>query len=126
MKLLAPVFFLTTASLACAALNPSAPIVADKPDAAGVDFFEKNIRPVLAQKCYGCHSKESGKQKGGLSLDTREGIRMGGDSGHAVMPGDPTESMLMNAIRYTDKDMEMPPQKEGGKLPDEVIAKFEQ
>jgi hypothetical protein len=126
MKLTAPAFFLATASLACAALNPSAPVLNEKPDAAGVDFFEKNIRPVLAQKCYGCHSKESGKQKGGLSLDTREGIRMGGDSGHAVMPGDPTESMLMNAIRYTDKDMEMPPQKEGGKLPDEVIAKFEQ
>jgi len=126
MKLTAPAFFLATASLACAALNPSAPVVSDKPDAAGVDFFEKNIRPVLAQKCYGCHSMESGKQKGGLSLDTREGIRMGGDSGHAVMPGAPTESMLMNAIRYTDKEMEMPPQKEGGKLPDEVIAKFEQ
>ena len=126
MKLLAPAFFLATASLACAALNPAAPIIPDKPDAAGVDFFERNIRPVLAQKCYGCHSKESGKQKGGLLLDTREGIRMGGDSGHAVVPGDPTESLLLTAIRYTDKEMEMPPKKEGGKLPEETIAKFEQ
>ena len=126
MKMLAPSLFLATASLACAALNPAAPIVADKPDAAGTDYFEKFIRPVLSQKCYGCHSKESGKQKGGLLLDTREGIRMGGDSGHAVVPGDPKESLLLNAIRYTDKEMEMPPKKEGGKLPEETIAKFEQ
>ncbi len=126
MKLLGPALFLATASLACAALNPAAPIIADKPDATGTDYFERFIRPVLAQKCYGCHSKESGKQKGGLLLDTREGIRMGGDSGHAVVPGDPTESLLLNAIRYTDKEMEMPPKKEGGKLPEETIAHFEQ
>ena len=129
MKLLAPSLFLATASLASlasGALNPAAPIVAEKPDAAGVDYFERFIRPVLSQKCYGCHSKESGKQKGGLLLDTREGIRTGGDSGHAVVPGDPSESLLLKAIRYEDKEMEMPPKKEGGKLPEETIAKFEQ
>ncbi len=113
-----------TASLAGAAISPGT--AAEKPDAAGVEFFEKNIRPVLAKSCYGCHSKESGKQKGGLSLDTRELARLGGESGHAVVPGDPNESLLMKAIRYEDKEMEMPPRKEGGKLPDEVIAKFEQ
>ena len=91
-----------------------------------MEFFEKFIRPVLAQKCYDCHSRESGKQKGGLSLDTRESIRMGGESGHAVVPGDPKESLLMKAIRYEESDMEMPPKKEGGKLPEDVIAKFEQ
>ncbi len=115
---------IASASFAGAAISPSAP--AEKPDAAGVEFFEKNIRPVLVKSCYGCHSKESGKQKGGLSLDTRELTRLGGESGHAVVPGDPDESLLMKAIRYEDKEMEMPPRKEGGKLPDDVIAKFEQ
>ncbi len=101
---------------------PSTPVV----DAAGMEFFEKNIRPVLADKCYGCHSADSGKQKGGLSLDTRDGIRMGGDSGHAVVPGNAKESLLLRALHYTDKDMQMPPKKEGGQLPAEVIGKFEQ
>ena len=59
MKLTAPSFFLATASLACAALNPAVPVTAEKQDAAGVDYFERFIRPVLSQKCYGCHSKES-------------------------------------------------------------------
>ncbi|MEO6741706.1 MAG: DUF1549 domain-containing protein [Chthoniobacteraceae bacterium] len=126
MKLTATSLFLATASFASAAITPDAPVTGEKPDAAGVEFFEKFIRPVLAKNCYDCHSKESGKQKGGLSLDTREGIRQGGESGHAVVPGDAKESLMMKAIRYEDSDMEMPPKKEGGKLPDDVIAKFEQ
>ena len=130
MKLAASSFFLATASLASAAITPDIPVAVplggDKPDAAGVEFFEKFIRPVLAKSCYECHSRESGKQKGGLSLDTRENIRLGGESGHAVVPGDPKESLLMKAIRHEDSDMQMPPAKSGGKLPDDVIAKFEQ
>ena len=98
---------------------------ADAPDAAGLAFFEKNIRPVLASKCYKCHSAESEKVKGGLLLDTREGIRQGGDSGHAVTPGDLAESLLIKAIRYTDKDTQMPPEKSGGKLSGEVVRNFE-
>jgi len=126
MKLATTSLFLATASLASAAITPDARIAAEKPDAAGVEYFEKFIRPVLSQKCYGCHSKESGKQKGGLLLDTREAIRMGGDSGHAVVPGNPSESLLLKAMQYEDKEMQMPPEKEGGKLPGEVIARFEQ
>ncbi len=89
-------------------------------------FFEKNIRPVLVNKCYDCHSAKSEKVKGGLLLDTRDGIRRGGETGHAVVPGKIDESLLIAAIRYTDKDTQMPPQKNGGKLSDEVIANFEQ
>ncbi len=126
MKFAASSLFFATASLASAAITPDAPLTSEKQDAAGVEFFEKFIRPVLAQKCYDCHSKQAGKQKGGLSLDTREAARMGGESGHAVVPGEPAESLLMKAIRYEDSDMQMPPKKEGGKLPDDVIAKFEQ
>ncbi len=89
-------------------------------------FFEKNIRPVLANKCYDCHSAKSEKVKGGLLLDTRDGIRRGGDTGPAVVPGKPDKSLLIAAIRYTDKDTQMPPQKSGGKLPEDVIVYFEQ
>jgi cytochrome c553 len=91
-----------------------------------VDFFEKKIRPVLAEKCYSCHSEKADKIKGGLVLDTREGIRRGGDSGAAVTPGNLKESILIQAIRYADKDFAMPPEKKGGKLPDAVIKDFEE
>ncbi|MDP1590482.1 MAG: DUF1549 domain-containing protein [Prosthecobacter sp.] len=89
-------------------------------------FFEKKIRPVLVNKCYECHSAEADKIKGGLALDTREGLRLGGDSGPAVVPGDLKASLLIEAIRYHNKDFAMPPQKSGGKLPDAVIKDFEQ
>ncbi len=93
--------------------------------AAQAEFFEKHIRPVLAEKCYKCHSADSEKVKGGLLLDTREGIREGGESGHAVVPGDLKESLLIAALKWEDKDLRMPPEKDGGKLSDEVIANFE-
>lgn len=94
------------------------------PTAEGLAFFEKNIRPVLADKCYKCHSADAEKIKGGLVLDTRDGIRAGGDSGPAIVPGDLARSRLIEAIRYTNKDTQMPPEKKGGKLPDAVIANF--
>ena len=89
------------------------------------DFFESKIRPVLAEKCYGCHSVESGKSKGGLLLDTREGVRTGGDTGPAVVPGDLDKSLLIQAIRWHDPDTGMPPESKGGKLPDSMIADLE-
>lgn len=88
---------------------------------AGIEFFEKNIRPVLVSKCYECHSSSSKEPKGNLLLDTREGIRMGGDSGEAVVPGQLDDSVLLEAIRW--EGLEMPPEEQ---LPSETIAKFEQ
>ena len=88
-------------------------------------FFESKIRPVLAEKCYGCHSVESGKSKGGLLLDTRLGIRTGGDTGPAVVPGDLGKSLLIAAIRWHDPNTGMPPESKGGKLPGSIIADFE-
>jgi hypothetical protein len=114
--------FVALATLAC-----TLEVAADdgKHDAAQIDFFEKKIRPVLADKCYKCHSEKAEKIKGGLVLDTREGIRGGGDNGPAVVPGNLKESLLIEAIRYATKDTAMPPEKSGGKLPDAVIADFE-
>src|SRR5215831_17609566 len=92
------------------------------PDAAGLEFFEKKIRPVLVDRCYSCHSATAEKLKGNLHLDTREGTLKGGDLGPAVVPGDPERSLLIKAIRFTDPDLQMPPKK---RLPAEQVADFE-
>ncbi len=91
--------------------------------AEDTNFFEAKIRPVLVNKCYECHSAGAKKVKAQLYLDTRAGIRKGGETGPAVVPGNVADSLLMKAIRYADKDMEMPPKEQ---LPDSVIADFEQ
>jgi hypothetical protein len=91
---------------------------------AGIECFEKKIRPVLVEHCYQCHSalaENNKKLKAGLLLDTRAGLMKGGDSGPAVVPGKVQESLLLKALRYTD-ETRMPPK---GKLPDAVIADFE-
>jgi len=93
---------------------------AAEPTASGLAFFEKKIRPVLVEHCYKCHSASSEKVKGGLLLDTREGIRKGGESGHAVVPGDLKESLLISALKHDD--FEMPPKR---MLPAAVVADFE-
>jgi len=86
-------------------------------------FFESKIRPVLADNCYKCHSLEKGKSKGGLTLDTKAGVLKGGEIGPVVVPGKPEESPLIKAVNYHDKDLQMPPTKEGGgKLPEAQIA----
>ncbi len=84
------------------------------------EFFETKIRPVLVAHCYECHSSGSKEPKGGLLLDTREGIRRGGESGSAVVPGELDDSLILSALRH--ESLEMPPEK---KLPDSVIADFE-
>ncbi len=92
------------------------------PDPAGVEFFEKKIRPVLVERCYKCHSAESEKLKGALHLDTPEGIKKGGESAKpAIVPGDPDRSILIEAIRYKNEDLQMPPKQ---RLTDAQIADF--
>jgi hypothetical protein len=87
----------------------------------GIEFFEAKVRPVLVENCYKCHSTAAKKQKGGLHLDTRDAIRAGGDTGPAVVPGKPAESVLLKAVRHTG-DLKMPPD---SKLPDAAIADIE-
>ena len=93
-----------------------------QPTREQLDFFEKRIRPVLVKHCYKCHSEEAAKKdelRGGLLLDSRDGILAGGESGEALVPGKPEEGTLLGSLNY---DLyEMPP---AGKLPQEVIADF--
>ncbi len=91
-----------------------------------VEFFEAKIRPILVERCYKCHSLESGKSKAGLLLDSRDALRKGGDTGPAIVPGDPAKSLLIEAVRYGNEDLQMPPQDEGGKLSTEQIAALEE
>jgi hypothetical protein len=94
------------------------------PTPAALDHFEKKVRPVLVEHCYSCHSAEAEAKKklrGGLRLDTREAVLTGGDTGPALVPGKPGESLLLKTLRY-DGDVKMPPK---GKLPDSVIADVE-
>ncbi len=93
-------------------------------DAKGLEFFEKRIRPILVENCYECHSADAQankKLRGGLYLDSRDGVRKGGDSGPAIVPGDPKNSLLLKALRQTG-DVKMPPK---GKLPEPLIAELE-
>jgi cytochrome c553 len=91
------------------------------PPQAGMESFEK-VRPVLVQHCYRCHSTAAKKQRGGLLLDSRDGLRKGGDTGPAIVPGKPGESLLLKAVRQTGDVAKMPPK---GKLSDAVIADLE-
>ncbi len=88
----------------------------------GMDFFEKKVRPLLAERCMECHSPDK-KVKGGLRLDSREGWAKGGDTGPAVVPGEPDKSLLIEAVRYGNRDLQMPPKQ---KLTAEEIAVFDQ
>ncbi len=89
---------------------------------AGLEHFEAKVRPALATHCYECHSAQAKKLGGNLLLDSRDGVRKGGDSGASIVPGQPEESLLIAAVRYSPDAVHMPPK---GKLPAEVIAAFE-
>ena len=120
------------AGLLCAAASfhtaaADGPTAAPKADAAPaftpeqVAFYEKEVKPLLAQHCLKCHGAEA-KVKGGLNLATRAGALAGGDTGPAFDPKDPAASLLLKAVGYKDEAMRMPPK---GKLADHDIAVFE-
>jgi hypothetical protein len=94
--------------------------VAAEPE--GIEFFEKEIRPILVEHCLECHAGDT-EQKGGLVLDSRQGWTTGGDSGPAVIPGDPGGSLLVEAVRYENPNFEMPPK---SRLPADKIARLEE
>jgi hypothetical protein len=115
------VLFLSSGS----ALSSIAAPTALPPDQ--VEFFESKIRPILVDSCYPCHNAAEGKTKGSLALDTRDGLLKGGATGPGLIAGDPDKSLLIQAVRYTDEDLQMPPLKDGvgGKLSPEKIAALE-
>jgi mono/diheme cytochrome c family protein len=87
------------------------------PSAKGAEFFEKAIRPLLANNCFECHGPR--KHKAGLRLDSREALLTGGDSGPAIVPGHPEKSLLVKALHYKDEPR-MPPK--GQLTPKEIAA----
>ncbi len=102
----------------------SSPLLAADPDPKGIEFFENKIRPVLIEHCYECHStlaQEKKKLKGGLLLDSKEGLLAGGDTGPAIVPGKAKDSLLIQSLHYGG-ELKMPRK---GKLPANIIADFE-
>ena len=109
--LAACVYLSCTASVEANAANTK------KIPAEQVEFFEKEIRPVLVKRCYACHGSK--KQEASLRLDSHAWMMKGSDTGAAVVPGDPQKSRLIQVIQYHDDDSQMPPE---GKMPPQEIA----
>ncbi|MCE9563395.1 MAG: PSD1 and planctomycete cytochrome C domain-containing protein [Planctomycetes bacterium] len=100
---------------------PASPLIAaphapPKPTPEQIEFFEKKVRPILADHCYTCHGPK--KQNGGLRLDTVAGIKAGADDGPVLVPGDPAKSRLLKSVRH-EGDFKMPPKMA---LPAEAVA----
>jgi hypothetical protein len=108
------------AAAADSAAETAADALGDPSNPSSRAFFETRIRPVLTEKCQACHSAVLPSPKGGLRVDSREGLLTGGDSGPAIQPGDAEASLLLQAIRYDG--LEMPPT---GRLPKGVVEDFE-
>src|SRR2546427_10793012 len=101
------------------AIEVAVPASQTPPTAQSVEYFEAKVRPVLAANCYDCHTDE---RMGGLRLDSREGLLKGGESGPAIVPGDPDKSLMIAAVRQTGA-LKMP---KGGVLTaDDVSALVE-
>ncbi len=92
-------------------------------DDSKIAFFEKTIRPILINRCYECHSMESGKSKGGLLMDSRDAILKGGDNGPALVAGDPEKSRIIESVRYHNQDLQMPPK---GAMPAAEVRALEE
>jgi hypothetical protein len=107
------VLALVAVSTARASASPPA-----SPEPAAVEFFGKKVRPLLANNCSICDSVET-NSKGGLRVDDRNGLIQGGNSGAAVVPGKPEESLLLQAVRHEDGVPKMPPKK---KLTEDEVA----
>ena len=108
---------LSVASIAYTLL--SAPIAAAaEPDPSALEFFEKEVRPILVSRCYDCHSSKNEEPKGGLRVDSLAALTKGGETGPGVVPGKPKDSLLIDAVNYGDL-YQMPPK---GKMPAAEIA----
>ncbi len=111
--------FIGSLGFAILAAVPSAAWGQAPRDNASVEFFEENVRPILVDHCYACHSADT-KPAGGLRVDDRNGLLVGGDNGAAVVPGDPESSLLLRRVTHANPKRRMP--KEGQPLNKEQIA----
>lgn len=109
--------FACAASLLSASLQ-ALPATAEESEPA-LALFREKIEPLLRERCFECHSHDAGEASGGLMLDSKAGWQAGGDSGASLVPGKPDESLIVEAVRYTNPNLEMPPD---GKLSDAEIA----
>src|SRR5262245_48936360 len=98
--------------------TPAAKVALPEPTPAGIELFEKRIRPLLAEHCFKCHGEK--KQEGGLRLDSRAALVKGSDNGPVIDAADLAKSSLLDAINYGD-NYQMPPD---GKLPEPALAAF--
>ena len=98
------------------------PAQAEELTSEQTEFFEKKIRPVLAENCYECHNSVN-KAKGDLVLDYKDGFLDGGETGPALIPGKPKKSLLLQVLRHEIQDLKMP--KGGPKVMPEVLSDFE-
>jgi mono/diheme cytochrome c family protein len=115
-----PLTFRLTLLCLFIALTRGIGISADAVPADGKELFEKTIEPLLSEHCYKCHSHAADKIRGGLVLDSLDALLAGGDSGPAIVPGQPEKSLLVEAVGYGNEDLQMPPK--GKKLSDRQIA----
>jgi mono/diheme cytochrome c family protein len=106
-------------SLSLLLLLPAAALAQSAKEEAGVEFFEQKVRPILANHCYQCHSADT-KPAGGLRVDDRNGLLLGGDAGAAVVPGSPEKSLVLQRIQHANPKRRMP--KEGELLTDAEVA----
>lgn len=116
-KYAAPLGLLIAVCFFCEAMG------VDRNSANGIEYYEKEVRPLLAERCYKCHALNSKRVGGGLLLDNPSDWQRGGDSGPVLVPGKPNASLLIKAVRYADSDLQMPPK---NKLTDAEIRVLEQ
>jgi hypothetical protein len=109
--------------LACQSLMVASLALSSARAAEDLAFFEATVLPLLQKRCYECHSHEQ-KIKGGLALDLKSGWQTGGDNGPAIIPGDLAKSHLIQAVRYADPEMEMPPKGKLAASEIEVLEKW--
>ena len=109
--------FLFAAGVAVVALAASVP-PPPRLTARTVDY-NRDVRPILSEHCYRCHSAKAGKVRAGLQVDSREGLLKGGESGTVLVPGNPGQSRLIEAVRYATPELQMPPRR---RLSDEQVA----
>src|SRR5262245_27911067 len=116
--------FAAAALLLASAARPASSGEAKKPQAeptkAAAQFFESKIRPLLAETCFKCHGDK--KQRGGLRVDSLAALLEGGDSGPALVPGDPAKSLMLKALRH-EGELKMPPDQ---KLPKDQVEQLAQ